>query len=276
MIAGMEKFIEDLALIFVPLLLIFAAASIVERRHAIEPGQSRSEIILDYKLMAANVVLRQAVAPLFGVIAAMGVNAAGGGFITLRADGWWYPLSVVVVILTIELQGYWLHRLQHCVPFLWSMHSLHHSAEAMTTATGARHYWFEQAIISVIIPGITALVFKIPAGVLLFLPLFSITENLAHMNAKVRFGAMALVLNNPQFHRIHHSIESRHFDKNFCKNLPIFDVIFGTAWIPGEDEFPHTGLATKEKPAGLLEGVVWPLRHIPVVRRVLGSIPIIS
>jgi sterol desaturase/sphingolipid hydroxylase (fatty acid hydroxylase superfamily) len=167
---------------------------------------------------------------------------------------------------------YWLHRLQHSVPFLWSMHSLHHSAEAMTMATGARHYWVEQAIVAAFLPGV-AMVFKIPMEILRFMPLFFIAEYLAHMNMKVRFGALTLVFNNPQFHRIHHSIEPQHRDKNFCKNLPIFDVIFGTAWVPGRDEFPRTGLTPREKPVGLLEGVVWPLRHFPVVRRLLGSIP---
>jgi hypothetical protein len=43
--------------------------------------------------------------------------------------------------------------------------------------------------------------------------------------------------------------------------LPIFDVIFGTAWKPGEDEFPATGLATGEKATGFLDGVIWPIRH---------------
>jgi sterol desaturase/sphingolipid hydroxylase (fatty acid hydroxylase superfamily) len=269
MIAGLEKFAGDLALTFAVFLLVFGAASIVERRHAIEPGQPRSEIILDYKLAAANAIFAQIFAPLSGVIIAMGVSMAGGGFIALRADGGWFLLSLAIVILTVELQAYWFHRLQHCVPFLWSMHSLHHSAEAMTTATGARHYWAEQAIISAFLPG-AAMVFRIPPQILLVMPLFFITEYLAHMNAKVRLGPLTLVLNNPQFHRIHHSIEPQHHDKNFCKNLPVFDLIFGTAWIPGRDEFPPTGLTTREKPKGLFEGVVWPFRHVPVVRRLLG------
>ncbi len=274
MIAELEKFTGYLALAFGPFLLVLAAASIVERRHAIEPGQSRSEIFLDYKLVAANLVLTRAFAPLSSLIVSMGVSMVGGGFITLRADGWWFALSLAVVILTVELQGYWFHRLQHCVPFLWSMHSLHHSAEAMTTATGARHYWVEQAIISAFLPS-AAMVFKIPPEILLVTSLFFITEYLAHMNVKVRFGPLMLVLNNPQFHRIHHSIEPQHRDRNFCKNLPIFDVIFGTAWVPGKDEYPRTGLTTREKPVGLLEGVVWPLRHVPLVRRLLGSIPLV-
>ena len=139
-------------------------------------------------------------------------------------------------------------------------------------ATGARHYWVEQAIMSAFLPSV-AMVFKMPPEILRFVPYFYLTEYVAHLNAKVPFGPLILVFNNPQFHRIHHSIEPRHHNRNFCKNLPILDVVFGTAWVPGQDEFPRTGLTTREKPAGFIEGFVWPLRHFPVVRRLLGSIP---
>jgi sterol desaturase/sphingolipid hydroxylase (fatty acid hydroxylase superfamily) len=271
MIASLMNFADTMVQTIWPLVAIVALAWVVERRHPIEPGQSRSEILLDYKLALANVVLKRAFAPLAGVIMAMGVNMAGGGFIALRADGWWLPLSLAIVIVTVDLEGYWLHRLQHSVPFMWSMHSMHHSAEAMNAATGARHYWVEQAIIAAFLPS-AAMVFKIPDEVLRFVPYFYITEQLAHMNAKIQLGALTLVFNNPQFHRIHHSVEPQHLDKNFCKALPIFDIIFGTAWIPGKDEFPRTGLPKKEKPASFLEGLVWPVRHVPAVRRLLGPV----
>src|SRR5215469_16973906 len=152
MLPGLVNFAGDLAQAIWPLMAVFAIAAVVEHRHPIEPGQSKSEIILDYKLVLAKVTLTRAFAPLSGIIAAAGVNAAGGGLITLRADGWWFPVSLAAVILVVELQGYWFHRLQHCVPFLWSMHSLHHSAEAITAATGARHYWAEDAIFAAFLP----------------------------------------------------------------------------------------------------------------------------
>jgi sterol desaturase/sphingolipid hydroxylase (fatty acid hydroxylase superfamily) len=254
------------------LVLIVGLSWIVERRHPIEPGQSRSEIFLDYRLVLATIVLKRIFAPVVGLCAAMWVNMAGGGFITLRSDGWWFPVSLALIIFIFEFEGYWLHRLQHSVPFLWSMHSLHHSAPAMTAATGARHYWVEGAIIFALLPSL-AMIFKIPHEILNILPYYFLTEQLVHMNAKVQLGPLTLVFNNPQFHRIHHSVEPQHYDKNFCKNLPILDIIFGTAWIPGKDEFPRTGLSTNEKPAGLLEGLVWPVRNVAVIRRLLGPVP---
>jgi len=275
MIASLVNVAGILAQATWALVLIVAVAWVVERRHPIEPGQSRSEIFLEYKLVLAIVFLKRAFAPFAGAVAAMGVNMAGGGFIPLRADGWWLPFSLAVVVLAVELEGYWFHRLQHSVPLLWSMHSLHHSAEAMNAATGARHYWVEGAIIAAFLPSV-AMVFKIPPQILQLVPFFFLTEQLVHMNAKVQLGPLTLVFNNPQFHRIHHSVEPQHFDKNFCKNLPILDVIFGTAWRPQKDEFPRTGLSTGEKPASLLEGIIWPVRHLGIARALLRSKPTAS
>jgi sterol desaturase/sphingolipid hydroxylase (fatty acid hydroxylase superfamily) len=229
------------------------------------------EILLDYKLVFANVFLSRSFAPISGMLVAMWISLGGGGLIPLRADGWWFPLSLAIVVLAVELQGYWFHRLQHCVPFLWSMHSLHHSAEALTLATGARHYWLEQAIMFSFLPSL-AMLFKIPPDIARVLPYCFLTEYLAHMNVKVPFGPLIYLFNTPQFHRIHHSTEPRHHNRNFSKNLPILDIIFGTALMPNKDEVLRTGLANV-KPSGLLEGIFWPIRHTTIVRRLLLSIP---
>jgi sterol desaturase/sphingolipid hydroxylase (fatty acid hydroxylase superfamily) len=271
MIASLEKFAVEIAQVVALYFAIFGLALIVERRHPIEPGQPKSAIFLDYKLVFANVILSRAFAPISGVIVAMWISMAGGGLIPLRADGWWFPLSLALVVLAVEVQGYWFHRLQHCVPFFWSMHSLHHSAEAMTLATGARHYWLEQAIIFSFMPSI-AMLFKIPPEIARVLPYCFLTEYLAHMNVNVPFGPLVYIFNTPQFHRIHHSLESRHYNKNFCKNLPLMDIIFGTAMLPGKNDILRTGLPD-EKPSSLLEGIVWPIRNVAIMRKFLASIP---
>jgi len=56
------------------------------------------------------------------------------------------------------------------------------------------------------------------------------------------------VLVTPQVHRIHHSVERQHQDKNFADALPIFDIVFGTYVKPTRDEFPTTGLSDGTPP----------------------------
>ncbi len=46
----------------------------------------------------------------------------------------------------------------------------------------------------------------------------------------------------PQWHRLHHSIEPQHADRNFAAFFPIFDIVFGTYSKPQSGEYPATGL----------------------------------
>ena len=70
------------------------------------------------------------------------------------------------------------------------------------------------------------------------------------------------VLNNAQFHRVHHSVLIEHRDKNFSAYFPIWDVIFGTAVAPTRGSYPKTGLDTGEAPAKLATALFWPWRHL--------------
>jgi sterol desaturase/sphingolipid hydroxylase (fatty acid hydroxylase superfamily) len=251
---------------------IAAILSIVrffEKRFPVEPEQlvhSKSEVITDWKLAALRVGIIQLTSPVTTAAGIMLVNATGGGWFHLRADGWWFLLSVMLVILVGEFWGYLVHRAQHKFAVLWAMHSLHHSAESLSMITGARHFWLEDAIHTAVFP-VLAIIFKIPPEVVpTIAAIYLLPEGLVHMNFRLSLGRFALCLNNPQYHRIHHSVEPQHLNKNFCRMLPVFDVIFGTAWKPGKDEFPATGLGPREKATGILDGIIWPIRHLPVQR----------
>jgi sterol desaturase/sphingolipid hydroxylase (fatty acid hydroxylase superfamily) len=233
-----------------------------EKKSPIEPEQSTAEIILDWKFAGLRLALSKLLSPVTSVCTILLVNAAGGGWIHLRSDGWWLLPSFIVLVLLIDLYSYFLHLAQHKIPVLWAMHSLHHSAEALTVVTGARHFWLEGPLLTTAFP-IMAIVFKIPPELATTVGIFYfvVGEGMAHLNLRVSLGCFTLWIQNPQFHRIHHSVEPQHRDRNFCKLLPLFDVLFGTAWKPGKDEFPATGLDTREKPGGVLDGLIWPIRH---------------
>jgi sterol desaturase/sphingolipid hydroxylase (fatty acid hydroxylase superfamily) len=64
--------------------------------------------------------------------------------------------------------------------------------------------------------------------------------NFIHANIRVNLGPLSTVLCGPQLHRVHHSIEERHRDKNFAAFFPMWDVIFGTYCKP--DGWPKTGV----------------------------------
>jgi sterol desaturase/sphingolipid hydroxylase (fatty acid hydroxylase superfamily) len=233
----------------------------LQRKFPVEPEQPSAAVIADWKLVGLRIVMTQLIGPIAKASAIMIINATGGGWIHLRSDGWWFLVSVIVVILATDFWSYLLHRAEHKFPVLWAMHSLHHSAEALSMITGARHFWLESAINTAVFP-VIGIVFKIPAEVVTTVAVIYLVPDglLPHLNVRMSLGRFALCIQNPQYHRIHHSLEPHHFNKNFCKMLPLFDVIFGTAWKPGKDEFPKTGLAD-ERATGFLDGIIWPVRQ---------------
>jgi sterol desaturase/sphingolipid hydroxylase (fatty acid hydroxylase superfamily) len=232
-----------------------------ERRFPIEPAQPRTAVRVDYKLAALNVLPKILLGPLLGGCAAMLVNASGGGLFVLRADGWWFFVAFGVYVLATDVVAYFLHRAQHAVPALWAMHSLHHSAEAVTLITGARHYWIEQVVLTAFLP-VVAVLFRTPASVIAAASVFYFFfDACVHVNIRIPFGVFGLVVNNPQYHRIHHSTRPEHQNKNFCKLLPLLDLMFGTAHFPARDEFPSTGLDTGETASGWVDGLIWPFRR---------------
>ncbi len=87
------------------------------------------------------------------------------------------------------------------------------------------------------------------------------------MNVRLSFGGVWFVLNSPQYHRIHHAADARYTDCNFAALFPVYDLIFGTHRRPANDEYPSTGLVPREAATGILDLIVWPVRHsLPVQR----------
>lgn len=262
LLAAAAAHLKDVFVIFA----IAAYVRLLERRRPIDANLSLSNTHVrdDWKLVGVNAVLASALTPIAALGGALIVNAAGGGMITLPSRGLGYVASLVGVVIVLDLYKYWHHRLKHSIPFLWAMHSFHHSAEALTWATGARHYWLEAVIDAALLP-IIPLLFHMPAsmvwalGVINFFP-----DTCAHANVRFSLGRFVSWIGNPQWHRIHHSAQPEHFDKNFAGLLPLWDIVFGTAWIPRYDEYPATGLGGAEK-ISVLDGIVWPLRRF--VRR---------
>lgn len=148
-------------------------------------------------------------------------------------------LEVVVWFVVVDFLRYWLHFFSHRIGFLWESHKFHHSATEFTFITTARSHAIEVAFTLTSLAFILALL-GIPAQTLPYLIIIKqIHAYLIHSNLPWRFGwAGRWLIISPYAHRIHHSMEPTHFDKNFGSILPIWDRIFGT-W---STETKETGL----------------------------------
>ena len=158
---------------------------------------------------------------------------------------WWVSCARLTAYLCLfDLLFYLYHRAQHSVRVLWLFHRFHHTEVALNATTAGRSNWMEgpcQGLLA-IIPFRLCISGDLGAGYLLpVLVTFWVIFN--HSNLRLGMGILTRVIVGPQVHRIHHSILRRHWNKNFAEFFPVFDILFGTYYHPGWDEFPPTGLA---------------------------------
>lgn len=173
--------------------------------------------------------------------------ATGQGLLVLVASIW---LSSILG----DFFFYWYHRWTHVNPFLWQHHKMHHTDRELEAISTARQNWIEAVFNALFIAVPMIVLFKVDprdqwsAG--LFAGLTAGVLNnfltLSHMNVRLHTGWFARLWCGPQNHRIHHSLEPRHFDKNFAFVFPLWDVLFGTYFHPRKGEFPATGVAGEE------------------------------
>jgi sterol desaturase/sphingolipid hydroxylase (fatty acid hydroxylase superfamily) len=210
-------------------------------------------------LVPAGLLRAISVAAVAGAVIML-TNMIGGGLFVLPSTGWLLIPAVVIFTVAMDFSEFLFHRLQHLIPALWAMHSFHHSDEAMNVSTAYRHFWAEHAIKASTIYLLVGLLFNASPLIISIYALISFYSMFPHMNVRVGLGRWWLLLNSPQYHRIHHSSLAEHQDRNFAAIFPIFDAIVRTSYRPHPGEFPPTGLYDQDKPRSLIEAVVWPVR----------------
>lgn len=176
-------------------------------------------------------------------------------------DSLWLIVSfqVAISILSIELAFYVVHYCMHKIPWLWSFHRAHHSAEALTFFARYRGHPIELVINQIGNAGIGGLL----TGTALYLaglPLHAATiaaiaaynipifllNILHHSHVWISFGKLNYVVSAPIMHQLHHSAELHHRDKNLGAVLTIYDWLFGTLYVPKTQETYRWGLNDEE------------------------------
>jgi len=157
-------------------------------------------------------------------------------------------LSVCIFFLIYDFFYYWWHRAQHTSAWLWAVHELHHSERHLNVTTSARHHWLEELIRFFVVLLPMSLIFRLDGpsiGVVFTFAMFF--GYFIHLNLRLELGVLTGVIGGPQYHRLHHSIENQHHNRNFAAVFPIWDRLFGTQRLPLPGEWPETGLSERPK-----------------------------
>lgn len=165
--------------------------------------------------------------------------------------------AAIAYFLIYDLAEYLFHRLQHRIPLLWAMHSLHHSDPNMSVLTTNRHFWADPLFKSITVWSAAAFIISPTPVALAVYSALGLWNFVTHSQLPIDLGRWSWVINTPAYHRRHHSALPEHYDSNFAAILPIWDVLFGDYHLP--EGFPPTGYSTR--PHSLKEQLLWPLYH---------------
>jgi len=81
-----------------------------------------------------------------------------------------------------------------------------------------------------------------------------------HANVSWTFGPLGHVLASPAFHRRHHTKETAAIDKNFAGLLPVWDLLFGTFYLPKDRRPTEFGVHDDGVPDSFWGQLVYPFR----------------
>ena len=169
------------------------------------------------------------------------------------------PLFVqaLLIVVAIDFLQYWVHRLFHGHA-LWPLHAIHHSAEDLDWTTTYRNHPLNFIVYS---SGVIALIrlagFSDAAFVILG-PFNLIYGALVHANLNWTFGPFRYVLVSPVYHRWHHAKDPAVHDHNFAPTFPIWDLMFGTYYMP-KGVLP-ADYGVEGVPTGFVGELIYPFR----------------
>jgi len=179
--------------------------------------------------------------------------------------GW---AQFLVAFLALDFTRYWLHRLDHRVPLLWTFHRVHHSSERMDATSGLRMHavdFLQLSAIPLVLFGLlmdTATFQPWVVGAALGVGVFF--DAFQHANLKIDLSkpwwrVWHLMFNNPHFHAWHHTRDGHIYDGNYGNTLVWWDRLFGS-----EVTQPHLpaefGISGDQALAGTREQKLSPVR----------------
>lgn len=170
-------------------------------------------------------------------------------------------LYTLAVVLGIDLAVWSTHYLQHKVAVLWQFHQVHHSAEVLTPATVYRMHPVDLLFTGLVTIALTGLAFagfsyltaSVPSdlsvmnvNVVLFV-FYLVGYNLRHSHIWVSYPPwLSYIFISPAQHQTHHSIDEKHYDRNFGLIFAFWDWLFGTLYVPRGYERLEFGISREE------------------------------
>jgi sterol desaturase/sphingolipid hydroxylase (fatty acid hydroxylase superfamily) len=158
-----------------------------------------------------------------------------GYLVAVGALPLWGKLALGLIVG--EVGGYWAHRLNHEIPFLWRFHALHHAPDHVYWLVSSRAHPVDQiftklcALAPLYILGLAQPSPK-GLGLAFAVSVFGLVWGFfIHANVRWRLGLLEQLISSPAFHHWHHTNDGCR-DRNYAALFPWVDRLFGTLHLP--------------------------------------------
>ena len=117
---------------------------------------------------------------------------------------------------------------------LWRLHSVHHSVEQMYWLNTARFHLIEKAL-QMTLDSLPFLLMAVDPTVLaLYYVAYATNGFFQHCNIELRYGFLNYIVGSAETHRWHHSRIPRESNANYGNTVIVWDLLFGTWFLPRE------------------------------------------
>jgi sterol desaturase/sphingolipid hydroxylase (fatty acid hydroxylase superfamily) len=190
---------------------------------------------------------------------------------TLWPHHWPLIVQLMLMLLIAEFGRYWVHRLAHRNPWLWRLHAVHHSPARLYFFNAGRVHPLEKVLY--LVPEVVPFIIlgtNIEC-LAMYATFNSIHGFFQHGNVNVRLGPLNYFFSMAELHRWHHSRLIEESDRNFGNNLSVWDVAFGTWFLPRDRQVGTLGLQADDYPEGYLTQVKAPFQARDISKPIVSQ-----
>lgn len=176
-------------------------------------------------------------------------------------QSWPLAVQIIAMVVIVDFMRYWLHRACHHYPKLWRLHEVHHSPELLYVLNVGRFHPLEK-ILHFSLDTVPFLVLGVAPQVIAgYFLLYSVNGFFQHSNLRLRYGWLNYVVGSAETHRWHHARDPKTAACNFSNTTILWDLVFGTWYLPSHVTVPDIGVINRRYPRGFLAQMVAPFRR---------------
>jgi sterol desaturase/sphingolipid hydroxylase (fatty acid hydroxylase superfamily) len=186
----------------------------------------------------------------------------------LRSSGWilenYWPhqwpvgFQVIAMILVADFFRYWLHRFAHEYGFLWRFHAVHHSVPKLYWLNVGRFHYVDKSL-QFLFDALPFILLGVSEGVLaLYFVFYSVNGFFQHSNIRLHLGFLNYVFSTAELHRWHHSRITAESNTNYGNNIILWDILFGTWFLPRDRKVDELGLHNTHYPYSFIDQLKTP------------------